>query len=138
MESFADYLAGHARVFLESSGLACRFKVPIDFPPVKLAGRVRHDLFLAVKETLNNVVRHAQATEVEFGLQLNGPRLELAIADNGRGFDPQDVPRGNGLANLRERLASLGGNCSFESSPGKGTRVRLSLNLSSSGMIKGG
>lgn len=132
MESFADYLAGHARVFLESSGLACRFKVPIDFPPVKLGGRVRHDLFLAVKETLNNVVRHAQATEVEFGLQLNGSQLELGIADNGRGFDLQAAPHGNGLVNLRERLAGLGGVCSVESSPGRGTRVNLSLNLDSS------
>lgn len=132
MEPFADYLAGHARVFLESSGLACRFKVPIDFPPVKLGGRVRHDLFLAVKETLNNVVRHAQATEVEFGLHLNGSRLEILIADNGRGFDPQVVARGNGLANLRERLAGLGGTCSIESTPGKGSRVKLSLDLKSS------
>jgi signal transduction histidine kinase len=132
MESFADYLAGHARVFLASSGLPCRFKVPIDFPPVKLGGRVRHDLFLAVKETLNNVVRHAQATEVEFGLHLNGSQLEILIADNGRGFDPQDVARGNGLANLRERLAGLGGDCSVESAPGKGTRVKLSLGLKSS------
>jgi signal transduction histidine kinase len=129
MESCADYLAGHARVFLESSGIACRFKVPIDFPPVKLGGRVRHDLFLAVKESLNNVVRHAQATEVEFALHLNGSRLELLLADNGRGFNPQDVTRGNGLANLRERLAGIGGGCVVESSPGKGTRVRLSLDL---------
>ena len=132
MDSFADYLAGHARVFLESSGLACRFKMPIDFPPVKLGGRVRHDLFLAVKETLNNVVCHAQAKEVEFGIHLNGSRLELLIADDGRGFDAQDVTRGNGLANLRERLAGLGGNCLVESSPGGGTRVRLSLDLESS------
>lgn len=129
MESFADYLAGHARVFLESSGIACRFKVPIDFPPVRLGGRVRHDLFLAVKETLNNVVRHAQAAEVEFGIRLTGSQLELLIADNGRGFDPQDVSRGNGLANLRERLAGIGGHCSIESSPGRGTRVKLSLDL---------
>jgi signal transduction histidine kinase len=129
MESFADYLTSHARVFLESSGLACRFKVPIDLPPMKLGGRVRHDLFLAVKETLNNVVRHAQATEVEFGLQLAGSKLELIIADNGRGFDPQDVNRGNGLTNLRSRLAGIGGECLVESDPGKGTRVKLSLDL---------
>jgi signal transduction histidine kinase len=129
MESFADYLTSHARVFLESSGLACRFKVPIDLPAMKLGGRVRHDLFLAVKETLNNVVRHAQATEVEFGLQLAGSNLELIVADNGRGFDPQDVSRGNGLNNLRSRLAGIGGLCLVDSRPGQGTRVKLSLDL---------
>lgn len=129
MEAFADYLAANARVFLESSGIVCRFKVPIELPGIKLDGRVRHDLFLAVKETLNNIVRHAGASEVEFGMNLTDHTLEIAIADNGRGFDPQHVARGNGLANLESRLAGIGGTCAIESSPGKGTKVRMKLDL---------
>lgn len=128
LESFADYLSGYARVFLESSGIVCRFKVPIELPPKKMDGRVRHDLLLAVKETLNNLVRHARATEVELGIHLHGSELAISIQDNGCGFDLATVPRGNGLANLRARLAKLGGDCELSSRPGQ-TKVTLKLHL---------
>ena len=56
VQSLADYLSGFTGEFLSHSNIACRFKVPVTFPPITLDGRVRHDLLLAVKETLNNIV----------------------------------------------------------------------------------
>jgi two-component system sensor histidine kinase DevS len=67
--------------------------------------------------------------QFEFGIQLTGSRLQLVVVDNGRGFERQEVARGKGLVNLRERLTGIGGSCSIESSPGKGARVRFTLNL---------
>ena len=129
IETFADYVSGFARVFLESSGIVCRFKIPIEFPSVKMDGRVRHDLFLAMKETLNNIARHSGAAEVEFALNLAGERLEINITDNGSGFDAATIARGNGLTNLQQRLTGIGGMCVIESSPGHGTKVHITLDL---------
>jgi signal transduction histidine kinase len=130
LESVADYLGDFAGEYLAHSGITCRFDIPVALPPIVLEGRLRHGLLLAVKETLNNVERHAQATEVEFRMAIADDQLEIVISDNGKGFDTQTKHRGNGLKNLPLRLAKLGGRYQIESSPGKGTMVTLGLRLS--------
>jgi signal transduction histidine kinase len=129
LQSLADYLSGFAGEYLASSHVVCRFKIPVTLPAIMFEGRARHDLFLAVKETLNNVVRHARASEVEFGIGVSEAALEIVIADNGKGFVPGSTNGGNGLKNLRSRLATLGGSCAVESQDGRGTTVRISLPL---------
>ncbi|MGD0815239.1 MAG: ATP-binding protein [Verrucomicrobiota bacterium] len=129
LQSFADYLSGAAKEFLMASGVACRFKIPMEFDPVTLSGQIRHHLFLAVKEALNNVVRHARATEAELRIKRTDNQLEIAIADNGCGFDVGKASYGNGLANLSSRLNGLGGRCDIETQSGKGTTVKLTLPL---------
>ena len=131
IQAFVDYLSGFAREFLAASGLACRFKIPIEFAPLKVDGRIRHGLFLAVKETLNNVVRHAHATEVEFGFDVAESQIQITITDDGCGFDVGTVQRGNGLNNLQERLTGLGGGCKISSSSGNGTSVKIQIQLKS-------
>src|SRR5206468_10829738 len=87
LQSLADYLTGYAEEFFSNTNIACRFKVPVSFPPITLDGRVRHDLLMAVKEALNNVVRHAEATDVEFRMEVVNGHLEIQITDNGKGFE---------------------------------------------------
>jgi signal transduction histidine kinase len=86
---------------------------------------VRHNLFLAVREALNNVVRHSGATETTLTLQVEGPAVVIAIEDNGRGFNPAAGATRHGLANLKQRLTDLGGVCRIESAPDQGTKVTL-------------
>jgi signal transduction histidine kinase len=94
-------------------------------------------LFLAFKESLNNVVKHAAATEVRVELKLEPSRLVLLVADNGRGFaadgkgvaSPDRILRGSGLLNMKRRLADIGGLCEFQSEPGGGTSVRFFVPL---------
>jgi signal transduction histidine kinase len=133
LQSLADYLSGFASEYLSHSNIACRYKIPVAFSATLLEGRVRHDLFLAVKETLNNVVRHAQATEVEFGMAVAEGALQIVITDNGKGFDIIAARDGNGLKNLRGRLAELGGSCAIESRLGRGTTVRIRLPVPETG-----
>jgi signal transduction histidine kinase len=130
LESAADYLSDFAGDYLSDSGIVCRFDIPLALPSIVLNGRVRHDLLLAVKETLNNVVRHAQATEVEFRMAFADDQLQMIISDNGKGFDAQKKQEGNGLKNLALRLSELGGRYSIESSVGKGTTITIGLRLS--------
>jgi len=129
LQSVADYLSGFAGEYLSRSSIACRFKVPVAFPEVRVDGQVRHDLLMAVKETLNNIVRHSDATEVAFGMNVAGGGLEILITDNGKGFEPATARDGHGLKNLSARLEKIGGVCSVESHVGAGTIVKIHLPL---------
>jgi len=136
LQSLADYLSGYADEFFAHARIHCRFKVPVSFPPITLDGRIRHELFMSAKEALNNVVRHAGATEVEFQMMAAGNTLDIVIADNGKGFDPESGRRGHGLENLSGRLKKLGGSCIIESRPGCGATVKISLPLSAGNGVK--
>ncbi len=129
LQSFADYLRSYTSEILSAANIASRFRIPIECNPVTLTGAARHCLFLAVKETLNNVIRHASATKVELQMGQFEDRLEIVIADNGRGFDWNTSRRGHGLANLKERLETLHGLCQIESQPGNGTTVKFTVPL---------
>jgi signal transduction histidine kinase len=128
LQSFADYVTGHTGDFFSHMNLSCRFKVPVALPHLNLDGRVRHDLLMAVKEALNNIVRHAEATEVEFRLAVDDTNLAIDIADNGKGF--AGGTDGHGLKNLPARLLKLSGTCTVDSAVGGGTTVKIRLPLS--------
>jgi signal transduction histidine kinase len=129
LQSLADYLSGYAAEFFAHTNISCRFKVPMSLPPVRVEGRVRHDLLMAVKEALNNIARHAQATEAEFRMAVTHGALEIEIADNGKGFDGDPEGNGHGLKNLSARLKNAGGDCGVQSRPGGGATVRIRLPL---------
>jgi signal transduction histidine kinase len=131
LQSFADYVTSYAEDFFSHTNIACRFKVPVTFPPMTLDGRIRHDLLMVVKEALNNVVRHAEATEVEFRMAVEAEGLAIDIADNGKGFEAGGS--GHGLKNLPARLTKLGGTCIVESRVGGGTTIKICLPLTVSG-----
>jgi signal transduction histidine kinase len=131
LQSLADYLSAYADEYLSSTNIACRFKVPISFPPITLDGRVRHELLMTIKETLNNIVRHAKATEVEFGMSIIDNKLDIIIIDNGRGIQNAAEYEGHGLKNLSARMKQLGGSYRAESRDGGGTIVTVSLLLPS-------
>jgi signal transduction histidine kinase len=129
VQSFADYLGSYAHELMSASKIECRLMLPIECAAVALPGTARHSLFLAVKEALNNVIRHASATEVKLEMTQLDYRLEIIVADNGRGIALTTIRRGNGLANLHERLGALAGQCQIESEPGKGTRIKFIVPL---------
>lgn len=136
LDSLVTYLGRFAQNFLSTAGLRCRLEVPLLLPPWALTSEVRHNVFLAFKEALNNAVKHANATEVRVSLQLEPEGFVLLLSDNGRGFNgvaTHSVPlpgagrvaAGNGLLNMQKRLEEIGGRCEWDSALGEGTRVRL-------------
>jgi len=122
MGRFAQELLGHANI-------RCRLDVPVDVPAWPLTAEIRHNLFLAFKEALTNVVKHAGATEVRISLEVRAHEFVLALRDNGRGFDRNQPPSsvdgriasGNGLRNIEGRVARIGGRSEMSSELGKGT-----------------
>lgn len=138
-ESLASYLENFGFDFLDSAGIRCRLDFPGKLPPHRLTTEVRHNLFLAYKEALNNVVKHATATEVRITLGLQDGEMQLVVEDNGRGFvnGPANgaarasgrVADGNGLENMNRRVTEIGGTCGIHSEPGRGTKVIIRLKL---------
>ena len=105
-----------------------------------VTAEVRHNVFLAFKEALHNAIKHAGASEVRICLTVEPAAFTLVVEDNGKGFAsealltgaPHGQPghgTGNGLANMRHRLAEIGGRCEIESAPGKGTKVTFMVAL---------
>ncbi|MGH8023748.1 MAG: sensor histidine kinase, partial [Limisphaerales bacterium] len=129
LASAARYLASYAEEFLAGLKIACRVQIPNTLPDLMVPGEARHHLFLAVKEALNNSIRHGNANEINFRVRVGEDRLVISITDNGSGFDTSESSNGYGLANLRDRLEHLHGRCDLESTPGAGTTVSLSLPL---------
>ncbi|MFB3737606.1 MAG: GAF domain-containing protein [Candidatus Velamenicoccus archaeovorus] len=87
------------------------------------------DLIQLARESLSNVGRHAEASTCRLSLYRNGHAAVMEIDDDGRGFDPASVRRGDGLTNLEQRMAALGGEVAIDSAPDRGTTVRLLLPL---------
>ena len=130
LDHFANYVAQFTREFFRPTQLRTRLDLPTDLPSQSLAAETRHQLFLLVKESFNNIVRHAQASEVQLQLACVNGDLRLTIADNGKGLPEQNVSVGrNGLANLHERIERLGGKLRIESKTGQGVRLEFVLPL---------
>jgi signal transduction histidine kinase len=127
LASVTQYLASYAEEYLAGLKVACRVQIPNSIPDQIVSGEVRHNLFLAVKEALNNAVRHAAATEIGFRIRVEENWLWILITDNGSGFDTVGRSNGHGLLNLRNRLEQLHGQCEVDSAPGAGTTVSLQL-----------
>jgi signal transduction histidine kinase len=130
VESFAHYLGQFAEEYIAAAGVRCRLEIPVDLPHRSLAADVRRHLFLASKEAITNVVKHAQASEIGISLRVSDAVLVLEISDNGCGLPAAHGARtGNGLKNLRERMSAAGGTLDLESAAGAGTRVRCTVPL---------
>jgi signal transduction histidine kinase len=84
---------------------------------------------MAVKEAINNIKKHARATEITVNMAFTNLRLTISIQDDGCGFEPAGIVAGNGIKNLKQRLQDIGGTCRIESRPGQGTTVQLQLEI---------
>ncbi|MCX6930417.1 MAG: triple tyrosine motif-containing protein [Verrucomicrobia bacterium] len=111
------------------SGVVCEFAVPDLALAPNLPLEFRRNVFLAFKEILHNIVKHAEASQVSIRIEVSGRQFTLCVQDNGCGFDAAQATSGHGLRSLRRRAAELGGQITAESSPGKGTTVVLTAML---------
>lgn len=130
IRDFASYVAKYAESFFLNSPVRCLFEIEDDLPPQPCDLGIRRNLFLAVKEALNNVLRHSQASSAELAIRRQRNELVVTIRDNGRGFDPaQQGGEGNGLRNMRMRAREAGGRFKVESRPGEGSTVEFRVPL---------
>ena len=139
LEMSLAYIYNVAQENLRTGGINCRLELPETLPVRAFSSSVRHHLYLAVCEALNNIIKHAAASEVRLRVNVAADCLMVIIADNGRGFaipdaasaspPPPAIRGGHGLRNMMHRLKAVGGRCELESQPGHGTVVRFVLPL---------
>ncbi len=125
---FIDYTGQFALDYLRLAGVRCRLDLPEHVPARELSTDVRHNLFLVVKEAINNTVKYAHATELRLRIAVSDEKLELSVEDNGCGFaQPPEDNDADGLRNMRQRMADVGGRCWIQGRPGAGAKISLEL-----------
>jgi len=116
MDLVARAMLREVNYTFERSGDLATGSLPIEFR--------RHALPI-FKEALHNVVKHANATEVQIRVSRSGGWFEFFVKDNGRGMDGRRRFSGNGMKNMRRRAEEMGGQIEFDSAPGLGCILRL-------------
>ncbi len=130
LDHFANYIGQFTKDFFRPTSIRTRLDLPANLPPHPMSANTRHNLFLAVKEALNNVARHAEATEVRLSLLTAENTLRLTVEDNGKGIPASPSDNGHdGLANMKERVEKLGGNLVIAPASGGGTRLGFAVPL---------
>ncbi len=127
---FTTFICTYAQEFFKSAQIQCLFDVAPPVSPVVLSLPVKRALLMTIKEALNNIAKHSQATEVVFQVKWQAQHLVVGISDNGKGFDSAKLrTERHGLVNMSQRMTELGGSCTIASEPGKGCRTEFSVPL---------
>jgi len=133
----ANYLGFFAQEFFQNTNIRCRLDIAEQIPPRPISSEVRHHIFLAVKEALNNAARHSGAAQVWLRIKTTDTEAAITVEDDGRGFPraaaaaPATRPAGgNGLPNMRHRMKQVGGAVLISAGPGgRGTSVTFQVPL---------
>ena len=114
--------------------LAGRHPVPVtiradaSLRALRLSDELEGAAYFTIAEALANTLKHSSADRLDVELRVNADRLVVRVSDNGDGFDVA-AARGTGLANLRDRVAAVGGSLQIDTSPGAGTTVTAQFPL---------
>ncbi|MBY0478728.1 MAG: hypothetical protein K2Q24_13860 [Chitinophagaceae bacterium] len=126
VNSLVAYIRSYASEYLDNFKMDYKIKVAAEIPNTEISGVRRRNVFLVLKESLNNVMKHANAEEVIISIDFNDNNIIIEINDNGKGIDPEKLNQfGNGLKNMQRRMESIGG--TFDISSGTGTTVKLTV-----------
>jgi signal transduction histidine kinase len=113
--------------FSRLSGIPCRLEAAPEIFSARPDGRVENMVYRVLQESLSNIVRHAQASEVRVGIFRQQNSLSLTVRDNGVGLPHPQAGRGCGLRGMAQRVAEAGGRFDIASTPGSGTALTMSF-----------
>jgi signal transduction histidine kinase len=140
LEHVASYIGQYAQEYFQMTGIECELNIPTQVPPHPLSSQMRHHLFLAAHEAFTNILKHSNASRADVAMVLSNSAFEIKISDNGKGLGTGQINSngglsatvsGDGLRNMRKRLADIGGLCAIDSAPGQGTNIRFVIPLNS-------
>lgn len=118
------YIRSYALEYFEGTGIDCRISIPDNLPNIEVIGEIRRNIFLVVKEALNNILKHSKATRVTIKLEKVSGGLTLTIHDNGVGIDFDNLRQfGNGLKNMKKRMEDV--HIDFDIENKDGTTITL-------------
>jgi signal transduction histidine kinase len=127
LENLVAYIRSYAVEFFENTPIDCIFSMPASIPAREISGEKRRNIFLSIKEALNNVVKHSQSTVVRINVTIHD-RMMIEIQDDGIGINMEKLRKfGNGLNNMKKRMASINGEFNIENHQGTRTTFYLAL-----------
>jgi signal transduction histidine kinase len=127
LDNLISYIRSYAYDYFENTPVDCRVITPEYIPAKELSGDKRRNVFLCVKETLNNALKHSQAPLITITIS-TADKLRIVIADNGVGINKEKIRQfGNGLKNIARRMESIGGSFTIEANNGTVTTLELPL-----------
>jgi ligand-binding sensor domain-containing protein/signal transduction histidine kinase len=141
LEHVASYIGQYAQDYFQMTGIECELDIPTQVPSHPLSSQMRHHLFLATHEALTNILKHSGATRAMISMVFDNATIAINISDNGRGFNASatmpnfespTAASGDGMRNMCQRLADIGGRCSIKSIPGRGTNIKFVIPLNHS------
>ncbi|HPJ09113.1 MAG TPA: ATP-binding protein [Flavobacterium sp.] len=133
LEDLVTYIKSYAVEYLENNNIDISIAIPDSFDGLMINGSARRNLFLSVKESLHNIVKHAQASQVNIWISVDD-QLKICIRDNGSGIiqnTSQKTVGGNGLRNMRSRIESMGG--TIQIATDGGTQISFKIPLTAIG-----
>jgi signal transduction histidine kinase len=134
LEHVASYLGQYAQDYFQLTGIECEVDMPAQLPAYSVSSQARHHLFLAVHEAFTNILKHSRATRAKVSISFNDSAFHIRVVDNGSGGELHSAKAngdelapasGNGLVNMRQRMADIGGDCQIEFKVGQGASIHF-------------
>ena len=127
LDNLVSYIRSYALEYFDGTHIDCKVNTPTSIPDFELTGDKRRNIFLCIKETLNNALKHSSGANITIDIELK-PELKITIHDDGKGIDLQNLRQfGNGLKNIGRRMESIGGTFTIENKNGTVTTLVLPL-----------
>ncbi|MDG2125240.1 MAG: histidine kinase, partial [Verrucomicrobiales bacterium] len=125
LESLVNFLCRLVGELCKLSEIRCRIDALSVDETMPVSHEFRHSISLAVKETINNALKHSSASEIQMKVSKQGTNLRIVVRDNGVGIDPSSNSAGSGLESVTQRMRAIGGTYSLEELSEGGVRVVL-------------
>lgn len=128
LENMIAYIRSYTLEYFEDTDIKCSINLPAEIPYAIVNGFIRRNVFLVVKEALNNILKHSGATIVTISLNAQGKLLQLLIHDNGKGIDFEHLRQfSNGLKNMKKRMDDV--EIDFKIESNNGTLITLTREI---------
>jgi signal transduction histidine kinase len=124
LDQLFAYMREQLHKQLEYSGISYTLDLPEGYDNILLRNEQRRNILLVTKEIVNNAIKYSKAGSLTVTASVDGRQVIFTIADNGEGFNPEQVSGGNGLRNIRHRVEELGGQLELRAAPGEGCYFR--------------
>ena len=125
LDNLVLYTKSWVAEYANEHGIEARFSIPDNLPALVIRGEMRRNIFLCVKESVHNIIKHAGADWLKVEISFEHKKLSISIEDNGQGFNPDKIKTGNGLPNMKKRIQGMGG--TWTATSGSTTCIRMEI-----------
>ncbi|HOZ78553.1 MAG TPA: sensor histidine kinase [Ferruginibacter sp.] len=122
-QSIETRLRNYASELLSPKDIVCEFDIDEKIAAAITNPETKRNILLIAKEAINNIAKYSGATKAVVSLKQTEGKVFLTISDNGKGLPVENIKQGNGLQNMQQRSKQLNGQCTINSSPGKGVTI---------------